>query len=43
VSPLDPLTFGLVAGGLGLAAGLAVFVPTRRASALDPAATLRAD
>jgi len=43
ISPLDPLTFALVLGGLaGVAVG-AVFLPTRRASGVDPATTLRAD
>ncbi len=43
VSPLDPLTFGIVLAGLATVAALAVFVPTKSASAVDPATTLRAD
>jgi len=43
VSPLDPWTFGLVIGGLAAIAVGAVFVPTSRASAVDPALTLRAE
>jgi predicted permease len=43
VSPLDPVTFGLVLGGLTAIAACAVLVPTKRASAVDPATTLRAE
>ncbi len=43
VSPLDPLTFGLVLGGLAAISVGAVLLPTRRASAVDPSETLRAD
>ncbi|HEX6314697.1 MAG TPA: ABC transporter permease, partial [Gemmatimonadaceae bacterium] len=41
ISPVDPLTYAGVAIGLGLVGLLACFIPARRASRLDPAATLR--
>jgi predicted permease len=37
----DPLTIALAAAGLGLAAGLAGYLPARRASRVDPASALR--
>ena len=43
VSPTDPLTAVAVAGVLLLVAGLAAFVPARRAAGIDPAVTLRAE
>ena len=43
VSPLDLVTFGAVLVGLALVAIGAVTIPTRRASGVDPAETLRAD
>jgi ABC-type antimicrobial peptide transport system permease subunit len=43
VEPLDPLTFGSMALVLLLVAMLASWLPARRAAALDPAQTLRAD
>jgi predicted permease len=43
VSPTDPLTAAAVAGVLLLVAGLAAFVPARRAASVDPAVTLRAE
>jgi predicted permease len=43
VSPTDPLTALSVAGVLLLVAGLAAFVPARRAAGIDPAVTLRAE
>jgi ABC-type antimicrobial peptide transport system permease subunit len=42
VSPNDPLTFAAVSAGLLLVAGLATWVPARRAARLDPASALRA-
>jgi putative ABC transport system permease protein len=41
MKPNDPLTLSLAAGGLGLVAALAGFLPARRASRLDPMAALR--
>src|SRR5687767_6647173 len=38
---LDPVTFGVVALVLGASAGLASFLPARRAMRLDPASALR--
>lgn len=43
VSPTDPLTYGAVSMGLILAAGLASYVPARRAARVDPAQALRAE
>jgi ABC-type antimicrobial peptide transport system permease subunit len=43
VSPADPTTLAVSTGILGLIAGLAAFLPARRASRIDPAITLTAD
>ncbi|HSE50638.1 MAG TPA: ABC transporter permease [Gemmatimonadales bacterium] len=43
LSPTDALTLALAAGGLLVMAGLATWVPTRRALRVDPAVTLRED
>jgi putative ABC transport system permease protein len=43
VSPADPLTYGAVSAGLILAAVLASYLPARRATRIDPAATLRGE
>ncbi|MGE3276626.1 MAG: ADOP family duplicated permease [Vicinamibacterales bacterium] len=43
VSPLDPLTLGMVAAILLLAAAVASYVPLRRLATLDPADVLRAE
>jgi predicted permease len=43
VSPLDPLTYAVVAAGLIAAAAVASYVPARRAAAVDPVEVLRAD
>jgi ABC-type lipoprotein release transport system permease subunit len=42
VTPRDPLTFALVIGVLLLAGVLATVIPARRATRVDPAATLQA-
>jgi putative ABC transport system permease protein len=41
VSPLDPVTLGAVALGLGLVAMTACYIPARRVLAIDPAQSLR--
>jgi putative ABC transport system permease protein len=41
VAPLDPLTLGLAAATLVVAAGLAAWLPARRAALIDPAVVLR--
>jgi len=43
VSPHDPLTLMSGVSGLFLVAIAAAAIPARRASSIDPAATLRAD
>jgi predicted permease len=43
IEPTDPLTFGSMAVILLVAAGLAGFIPARRASRTDPIAALRAE
>lgn len=41
--PIEPATFGIVAGALAVAGCLAAAIPARRASRVDPATTLRAE
>ena len=41
VTPLDPITLATVSGGLLLLAGLACWIPARRAASTDPADMLR--
>jgi ABC-type antimicrobial peptide transport system permease subunit len=43
ISPVDPATYGAVALALLLAATLASYIPARRATAVDPVETLRAE
>jgi len=43
ISPRDPLTYIAVPAGLVIVAMLASYLPARRAAAVDPANTLRAD
>jgi putative ABC transport system permease protein len=43
VSPMDPLTYGVVSAGLMLVAALASYLPARRAAGIDPAQTLRTE
>jgi len=43
VSPFDPLTYGIVAGFLTSVCLLASLIPARRATAVDPLETLRAE
>lgn len=43
ISPLDPMTFGLVSLGLIGIAALASYVPARSATRVDPALTLRGE
>jgi predicted permease len=43
ISPLDPLTYIAIPFGLVIVAMLASYLPARRAAAVDPANTLRAD
>ena len=43
VSPLDPWAFGAVLGVLAMVAFGANYIPARRASRLDPIATLRSE
>jgi putative ABC transport system permease protein len=40
-SPTDPTAFALVAALLGIVAGLASYLPARRAASVDPLAVLR--
>ena len=41
VEPLDPVTLATACGGLVLLAGLACWIPARRAASTDPSETLR--
>ena len=43
VNPVDPLTYAAVAAGLIATAALACYIPSRRASHLDPVEALRAE
>jgi ABC-type lipoprotein release transport system permease subunit len=43
VSPADPVTYSVVCGGLISTAALASYIPSRRASAVDPVEALRAE
>jgi predicted permease len=41
LSPLDPISYGMMLGALGVAGFLATAIPARRACRVDPAITLR--
>jgi ABC-type antimicrobial peptide transport system permease subunit len=43
IKPTDPATYGAVVCGLSLAALVAIYVPARRASRLDPAEILKSE
>ena len=43
VSPVDPLTYGVVAAGLMAIALLATWIPARRAARVDPMVALRTE
>ena len=43
VSSVDPVTYILVCAGLGATAALASYIPSRRASSVDPVEALRAE
>jgi predicted permease len=43
VSPYDPLAYVLAASTLAVAAGIATYIPARRATRIDPIAALRCD
>jgi ABC-type antimicrobial peptide transport system permease subunit len=43
VSPHDPVTFAAIAVFLAAIAGIASYLPGRRATAIDPMITLRAE
>jgi predicted permease len=43
VRPLDPITYGAVAAALFAATALASYLPSRRATSVDPVEALRAD
>jgi putative ABC transport system permease protein len=42
-TPHDPMTFTIIVGLVGLAAGLAAWIPARRAAAVDPIVALRTE
>ena len=43
VSPSDPITFLIVAAGLGVAVLAAAYIPARRARMVDPLVALRCE
>jgi len=43
VSPMDPITYGVVSVGLVATAFLASYLPSRRAATVDPVEALRAE
>jgi ABC-type lipoprotein release transport system permease subunit len=43
LSPLDPITFGAVAGVLAIVAVVASWIPARRAVRVDPTVSLKSE